>query len=243
MHGTSGGMSATTKPKRGKDQLPWSAEVWDAVDQAVVATSTPPLEATHVDPMSPFEQILKRAFDIAVATGGLLLMSPIILLVVLAIKLDSRGPLLCRYTRYRLNDKAFEVFEFRSTITGQEDKTFNHMANGDPCITRFGQILRRSDIYKIPQLVNVLRGDISIVGPHPFATAPVACWVGIPLFQLRNVRPGIVSWAQVNDNQTANAAESFHRRINYDRHYLKNRSFLFDMKILLLALFSKRTYL
>ena len=203
-------------------------------------------EAIRVDPMSPFEQILKRTFDIAVASACLLLMSPLILLVVLAIKLDSRGPLVCRYTRYRLDDTAFEVFEFRSTIAGQEDKTFNHMANRDPCITRFGQILRRSDIYKIPQLVNVLRGDMSIVGPHPFATAPgSACRVGIPLFQLRNVRHGIVSWAQVNDYQgkTANAAESFHRCIQADRHYLKNRSFLFDMKILLLALFSKRTYL
>jgi lipopolysaccharide/colanic/teichoic acid biosynthesis glycosyltransferase len=87
---------------------------------------------------------------------------------------------------------------------------------------------------------------MSIVGPHPFTTAPGrACWAGIPACQLHNVRPGIVSWPQVNDNQgeTAKAAESFHRRIQYDRHYLKNRSFLFDMKILLLALFSKRTYL
>ena len=87
---------------------------------------------------------------------------------------------------------------------------------------------------------------MSIVGPHPFTTAPGrACWVGIPLFQLHNVGPGIVSWAQVNDNQdkTANAADSFRRRIQYDRHYLENRSFLFDMKILFLALLSKSTYL
>jgi lipopolysaccharide/colanic/teichoic acid biosynthesis glycosyltransferase len=120
------------------------------------------------------------------------------------------------------------------------------MANGDPRVTWLGQILRRSDIYKIPQLVNVLRGDMSIVGPHPFTTAPGrACWVGIPLCQLHNVRPGIVSWAEVNDNQgkTVNAAESFRRRIQYDRDYLKNRSFLFDMKIIFFAIFSKRTYL
>jgi lipopolysaccharide/colanic/teichoic acid biosynthesis glycosyltransferase len=78
--------------------------------------------------MSPFEQILKRTFDVAVASAGLLLMSPLIILVVLAIKLESRGPLVCRYTRYRLDDTAFEVFEFRSTIAGQEDKTFNKVA-------------------------------------------------------------------------------------------------------------------
>ncbi len=196
--------------------------------------------------MSSLEQILKRTFDIVVASAGLLLMSPLILLVVLAIKLDSRGPLVSRYIRYRLDDTTIEVFEFRSTIARQEDKTFNHMTNRAPCITRFGQILRHSGIDKIPQLVNVLRGDMSIVGPHPFATAPgSACRVGIPLLELHNVRPGIVSWAQVNDNQgkTANAADSFRRRIQYDRHYLENRSFLFDMKILLLALLTKRTYL
>jgi putative colanic acid biosynthesis UDP-glucose lipid carrier transferase len=100
--------------------------------------------------MSPFEQILKRTFDIAVASAGLLLMLPLILLVVSAIKLDSRRPLACRYIRYRLDDTAFEVLEFRATIAGEEDKTFNNVANGDPRVTRLGQILRRSDIYKIP---------------------------------------------------------------------------------------------
>jgi lipopolysaccharide/colanic/teichoic acid biosynthesis glycosyltransferase len=95
---------------------------------------------------------------------------------------------------------------------------------------------------KIPQLLNVLRGEMSIVGPHPFATAPGRVFHHL---QLHKVRPGLASWAQVNDDQgeTANSATSLDRRFEYDLYYLENRSFSFDMKILLLALLSQRTYL
>jgi lipopolysaccharide/colanic/teichoic acid biosynthesis glycosyltransferase len=192
--------------------------------------------------MSPFQEIIKRGFDIAVAITGLLLLSPLILLISLAIIFDSPGPSLCRHKRYRLDNVAFEVFEFRTTLAGHEDEIFNHMSNKIQCVTRVGLILCRSGIDKIPQLINILRGELSIVGPHPFTTAPGEAF---PLSQLHNVRPGLVSWAQVNDDQgeTANRAKSLERRIERDRYYLENRSFLFDMKILLLTLLSTRTYM
>jgi len=190
--------------------------------------------------MSPSQEIIKRGFDIAFAIAGLVLLSPLMLLISLGIKSESPGPIVCRHKRYGLNNAAFEVFEFRTTLAGQEEKTFNHIPNKIQYVTRFGQLLRRSGIDKVPLLVNVLRGEMSIVGPHPFATAPGK--VFDPL-ELHKVRPGLVSWAQVYDDEgeTANSVERLDRRIEYDRYYLENRSFSFDMKILLLTLLSQRT--
>jgi lipopolysaccharide/colanic/teichoic acid biosynthesis glycosyltransferase len=192
--------------------------------------------------MSLFQEIIKRGFDIAFAIAGLVLLSPLMLLISLGIKSESPGPIVCRHMRYGLNSAAFEVFEFRTTLAGQEEKTFNYIPNKIQYVTRFGQLLRRSGMDKIPQLMNVLRGEMSIVGPRPFATAPAMVF-HIP--ELDKVRPGLVSWAQVNDDlgETANSAKSLDRRIEYDRYYLENRSFLFDMRILLLTLLSQRTYL
>jgi len=192
--------------------------------------------------MSPFQEIIKRGFDIAFAIAGLVLLSPLVLLISLGIKSESPGPIVYRHKRYGLNNAAFEVFEFRTTLAGQEEKTFNYIPNKIQYVTRFGQLLRRSGMDKIPQLMNVLRGEMSIVGPRPFATAPAMVF---DLPELHKVRPGLVSWAQVNDDlgETANSAKSLDGRIEYDRYYLENRSFLFDMRILLLTLLSQRTYL
>src|SRR5712675_908146 len=188
--------------------------------------------------MSPSQEIIKRGFDIAFAIAGLVLLSPLMLLISLGIKSESPGPIVCRHKRYGLNNAAFEVFEFRTTLARQEEETFNRIWSA----TRFGQLLRRSGMYKIPKLVNVLRGEMLIVGPHPFATAPGMVF---HLPQLHKMRPVLFSWAQVNHDQveTANSARSLDRRIECDRYYLENRSFSFDMKILLLTLLSKETYL
>jgi lipopolysaccharide/colanic/teichoic acid biosynthesis glycosyltransferase len=185
--------------------------------------------------MSLFQEFIKRGFDIAFAIVGLLLLSPLMILVFLAIKSESPGPIVYRHRRYGLDNTALDLFEFRTTFARQEEEIFTHS-------TRFGRLLRRSGMDKIPQLVNVLRGEMSIVGPHPFAAAPGTVF-HVP--ELHKVRPGLVSWAQVNDDlgETPDSAKSFDRRIEYDRYYLENRSFLFDMRILLLALLSHRTYL
>jgi len=185
--------------------------------------------------MSPCQDIMKRGFDIVVAIAGLLLLSPLTLLISLALKNTSPGPIVCRHKRYGVNNDTFELFEFRTTLARQEEETFTFA-------TRFGQLLRRSGIDKIPQLVNVLRGEMSIVGPHPFATAPGMVF---HLPELHKVKPGLVSWAQVIDDlgETAYSANGLDRRIEYDRYYLENRSFSFDMRILFLTLLSQRTYL
>jgi len=185
--------------------------------------------------MSPCQDIIKRGFDIVVAIAGLLLFSPLTLLISLAIKSASPGPIVCRHKRYSVNNATFDLFEFRTALARQEEEIF-------PFATRFGQLLRRSGMDKIPQLVNVLRGEMSIVGPQPFAAAPEMVF---HLPEQHKVKPGLVSLAPIIDDlgKTANSANGLDCRVEYDRYYLENRSFWFDMRILLLALLSQRTYL
>src|SRR6266849_2099285 len=134
--------------------------------------------------MSPCQDIIKRGFDIVVAIAGLLLLSPLTLLISLAIKSASPGPIVCRHKRYGVNNATFDLFEFRTTLARQEEETFAFA-------TRFGQLLRRSGMDKIPQLVNVLRGEMSIVGPRPFATGPGMVF---HLPQLHKVRHELSNW-------------------------------------------------
>jgi hypothetical protein len=123
-----------------------------------------------------------------------MLLSPLIILVSLAIKLDSRGPLLCRLKYYKLDDAVFDAFEFRSTICDPRNNIIETTANRGHNITRIGQILRSSGIDKIPQFINVLRGDMSLVGPQPLMTACGAEYrARIDPKLLRNVRPGVAA--------------------------------------------------
>jgi lipopolysaccharide/colanic/teichoic acid biosynthesis glycosyltransferase len=163
---------------------------------------------------------VKRAFDIIAATTGLLLLSPLIILVSLAIKVDSREPVFCRPKYYDLNDRVFAAFEFRCPTS-------------KPGRTGIGQVLCRSGLDKVPQLVSVLRGDMSVVGPEPFTAALGAIYrERMGRERLPNVRPGLISWAQV---RKARNDGKFLHRVESDFYYLANRSFLFDMKILALA--------
>jgi lipopolysaccharide/colanic/teichoic acid biosynthesis glycosyltransferase len=187
-------------------------------------------------PTSPLQVSLKRGFDIAGATAGLTLLSPLIALVSLAVKLESPGPVLCRSKYYDLNDAAFEALEFRCS-TSVSGKNISHpAANGNHNITWIGQILRRAGLDKVPQLINVLRGEMSIVGPQPFAIPLGAVYrAKIAPACLHNAKPGVVSWAQVRDGRDDAA------RIEEDCYYLTNRSLLLDIKILVLSLFSTQT--
>jgi lipopolysaccharide/colanic/teichoic acid biosynthesis glycosyltransferase len=174
---------------------------------------------------------LKRCFDIGGSTAGLTLLSPLIMLVSLAIKLHSRGPVFCRPKYYKLDDAVFEAFEFRSI-------------NKEQNLTRMGLILRSSGLDKVPQLINVLRGDMSLVGPRALLTACGASYrARIDPKLLRNVRPGVVGWAQIHEhaNKATHTSDKCHSCIEYDCYYIANRSFLLDMKILMLALFLKGT--
>jgi len=180
--------------------------------------------------MSAFQETVKRAFDIFGAITALVLLSPLIVMVFLLGTLVSERPLLCRVKRYDLNDRAFDIWQFRSTIVGPEEGA-----------SVVGQILLRADINEVLLFLNVLRGDMSLVGPHALTTpSSKAYGTRFAANDLDRVKPGLVSWAQVRAQ--TDEGNSLHRRIDADCEYLANRSLSFDLKILFLAMFSRGTY-
>jgi len=194
-------------------------------------------EQRSVWPSTSFFQCFsKRGLDIIVSTGGLLLFLPLILLISLVIWIDSGVPILCRQKRYNSNNVAFEIFEFRTTLVETGKKTLNDSIVQTERITRFASILFRSGMSKLPQLLNVLRGEMSIVGSHVFAEAPGNAF---PLLDLRSIKPGLVAWTPADDDQreTADTDKCIDRRVDYDRCYVKNCSFFLDAKIIFDAIF------
>jgi lipopolysaccharide/colanic/teichoic acid biosynthesis glycosyltransferase len=179
----------------------------------------------------------KRTFDIVVAIAGLLILSPLILLISLGIRIESAGPILCRHKRYNASSAEFEIFQFRTTFDPSK-----HRPDEIQRITGFGQILRRSGIDKIPQLISVLCGEMSIVGTHLFTNAPGKSFL---LLDLPEAKPGLVTLQHANGDQCqiADTAMSIDRCIDCDRYYIENCSFFFDMEILFHTLLSKTTYL
>lgn len=199
-------------------------------------------------PLSALDIFVKRLFDIVAASIGLLVFSPMFLLVAAAIKLDSAGPVFFRQERHGYNNRTISVFKFRSMTTSQGETEFKQTQRDDPRVTRIGRIIRRTSIDELPQLLNVLRGEMSIVGPRPHATVHNEMFEGriFPLSRRHNVKPGITGWAQVNRSRgETDTLEKMQTRIDLDLYYVDNWSFFFDMKIILMTfsqLFSGKEY-
>ena len=197
-------------------------------------------------PLSVFDQCVKRAFDFTLATIGLISLSPLFVIVSIAIRLDSPGPILFRNTRHGFNNDKIRVLKFRSMTSIEDAGQFTQATENDPRVTRIGRIIRRTNIDELPQLINVLRGEMSLVGPRPHATAHNALFKNViaPFSRRHNVKPGITGWAQVNGCRGAtDTVEKMQQRIEHDLYYIDNWSFLFDIKILVMTLFSKKAYL
>jgi Undecaprenyl-phosphate glucose phosphotransferase len=197
-------------------------------------------------PLSLFERAMKRTFDIIVATVGLLLLAPLFTIVAVAIKLDSRGPVLFWQKRHGYNNTTIKVAKFRSMFTLEEGGPFEQVRPKDTRVTSIGRWLRRTNIDELPQLLNVLKGDMSIVGPRPHATAHNEMFEDriLPFSRRHNIKPGITGWAQVNGHRgVTDTLEKMKRRVEHDLYYIDNWSLLLDFKIILLTLFSKRAYL
>lgn len=197
-------------------------------------------------PLSAFDLIVKRAFDLVCATAGLIILSPLLMVVSIAIKIDSHGPVFFRQVRHGFNNEEIQVLKFRSMSCMDDGRTFKQAVENDPRVTRIGRILRSTNIDELPQLINVLRGEMSIVGPRPHATAHNSLFANsiTPFSRRHNVKPGITGWAQVNGYRgVTDTLEKMQRRIEYDLQYIDHWSFLLDLKIIVMTLFSKRAYI
>jgi exopolysaccharide biosynthesis polyprenyl glycosylphosphotransferase len=186
-------------------------------------------------PAAESDRLEKRVLDVVVALSGLLLLSPLLLLTALAIKLDSAGPVFFRQRRYGRNSRVFRIFKFRTMTVAEDGEHVTQAKREDARVTRIGRILRASSIDEIPQLFNVLLGQMSVVGPRPHALAHEEQFEdNFDLFsRRRRVLPGITGWAQVNgyrgETQTPEDVEG---RMNYDLYYIDNWSIWFDIEIM-----------
>lgn len=184
-----------------------------------------------VAPAFGLDRGAKRLFDIVAAAIGLLLLSPILVIASIAIKLDSPGPIFFRASVYGYKNRAIRVFKFRSMpACAEADRT-------NPRVTRVGRVLRQTGIEELPQLFNVLRGEMSIVGPRPYAGRQHLVEYGLtPL--LNDFKPGMTGLAQITEARAG--FETTKQHINDDMCYVENWSLLLDIKIILMTFFLRK---
>jgi Undecaprenyl-phosphate glucose phosphotransferase len=208
--------------------------------RAVVLLGDLPVMTLFERPISGMDHIVKRVEDLILAAIGIIIMSPLLLLVALAIKLDSKGPIFFRQEREGFNNKRFWILKFRSMY--HERSELDHITQArrdDPRITKVGQFLRRTSIDELPQLFNVIKGEMSMIGPRPHAPSTRA---GDRLFgdvvktyaARHKVKPGITGWAQVSGwRGETDTEEKLLKRLEHDLFYIENWSIMMDFYILL----------
>lgn len=206
-----------------------------------------PISSLHLlhPPMSAASTAIKRAFDILLSLLLLMLLLPLFIVIAILIKLDSRGPVLFRQQRYGFNQKSFLIYKFRTMTALEDGADVRQVIRQDERVTRFGQFMRRWSIDELPQIINVLLGDMSLVGPRPHALAHDRAWSAkIALYARRhNVKPGITGWAQINGFRGGIVAdEQLRGRILCDLYYIDNWSIWFDVKILFATVFSRAAH-
>ncbi|CAL8970994.1 UDP-glucose:undecaprenyl-phosphate glucose-1-phosphate transferase [Rhodoplanes serenus] len=191
-------------------------------------------------PLSTIERGMKRLLDLAVASLALVILAPLMLLAAVAIKLDSPGPVIFRQRRNGFNEREFLIFKFRSMTVLEDGAVVTQATRRDPRVTRVGRFLRRTSIDELPQLFNVLRGDMSIVGPRPHAIAhddEYSKIIGQYAYR-HHVKPGITGWAQVNGCRGETPHVSLmEKRVSLDIWYINNWNLGLDLRILLKTTF------
>ena len=176
----------------------------------------------------------KRVIDTVLSLLALVILSPLLLITAIVIKLSSPGPVLFKQQRLGLHGKEFTIYKFRSMAVGAEHTGSGvYSGKGDPRVSTIGRFIRKVSIDELPQLVNVIKGDMAIVGPRPPLTYhpwPINQYTEEQLHMF-DVRPGITGWAQVNGRKTV----EWPRRIELNVYYARNLTFAFDIKILALT--------
>ena len=196
-------------------------------------------------PLTRREIIIKRIFDLVFAAGALVMATPLLVLVAILIKLDSPGPIFFVQRRYGFNQQPFRIIKFRTMRTLDDGPVIRQARQNDPRLTRIGRFLRRWNIDEIPQLFNVLTGDMSLVGPRPHALSHDREYEQrISRYARRhNVRPGITGWAQIHGYRgETDTEEKMRKRVEYDLFYIDNWSLWLDFKIIVRTGLSRSAY-
>jgi Undecaprenyl-phosphate glucose phosphotransferase len=196
-------------------------------------------------PLSRLEIAQKRLFDLVFAAAGLLALTPLLVVVAILIRIDSRGPVFFVQRRYGFNQQPFRIIKFRTMRTLDDGAVIAQAQRDDPRLTRIGRWLRRWNIDEIPQLFNVLTGDMSLVGPRPHAlTHDREYERRISLYARRhNVKPGITGWAQIHGLRGATDTEDkMRQRVEYDLFYIDNWSLWLDLTIIARTALSRAAY-
>ncbi|POT59598.1 undecaprenyl-phosphate glucose phosphotransferase [Citrobacter amalonaticus] len=199
-----------------------------------------PVVPLYDTPLSGINRLLKRAEDIVLASLILLLISPVLCGIALAVKLSSPGPIIFRQTRYGMDGKPIKVWKFRSMKVMENDRVVTQATQNDPRVTRVGNFLRRTSLDELPQFINVLTGGMSIVGPRPHAVAHNEQYRQlIEGYMLRHkVKPGITGWAQINGwRGETDTLEKMEKRVEFDLEYIREWSLWFDIRIVFLTVF------
>ncbi|MBE6769127.1 MAG: sugar transferase [Ruminococcaceae bacterium] len=181
-----------------------------------------------------YKKIIKRLFDVLAATILLVISSPVLLIAAIAIKLESKGPIIFKQVRLGKNAKEFYIYKFRTMVVNAEAGGV-YSDNNDPRVTRVGGILRKTSIDELPQLVNIIKGEMSFIGPRPPLTYhpwPVSEYSEEQI-RMFEVCPGITGWAQVNGRKEV----EWNRRIELNVWYIDNLSLWLDIKILFMTVF------
>jgi Undecaprenyl-phosphate glucose phosphotransferase len=195
-------------------------------------------------PISGWDSVLKSLEDKILAIFILICIAPLLIIIAALVKLDSPGPVLFRQKRYGFNNQLINMYKFRSMYFDKQDSNAEQLTSrNDPRVTRIGRFLRRTSLDELPQFLNVLTGEMSIVGPRPHATEAKAAGalyedVVYQYAARHKVKPGITGWAQVNGwRGDTDTEEKIQKRVDYDIDYINRWSLVFDLKIILKTIF------
>ena len=193
-------------------------------------------------PITDWDYVAKRIFDIMFSLLGIVVFSPVMIATAIAIKLDSKGPVLFKQKRHGFNNEEIEVYKFRSMYVEQSDPTAKKaVTKNDPRVTKVGRIIRKTSIDELPQFFNALFGSLSLVGPRPHAVAAQShnllyTEVVDGYFARHKVKPGVTGWAQINGwRGEMDTDEKIRMRTELDLYYIENWSLWLDLKILVLT--------
>jgi Undecaprenyl-phosphate glucose phosphotransferase len=211
-------------------------------DRGTSFIGTVPFVDVAEKPIADWDMVAKRIFDVVFSLIAIVCLAPVMIGTIIAIKLDSKGPVIFRQKRYGFNNEIIEVLKFRSMYTDMADPDAKKVVTkGDPRVTKVGRIIRKTSIDELPQLFNVLAGSLSLVGPRPHAVNAHTnneTWDDVVdgYFARHKVKPGVTGWAQINGwRGEVDTPEKIQKRVECDVYYIENWSILFDLKILFLT--------